>query len=117
MALTLVCGSRFFVDYRFVCRELTRHDVTAVVHGDCVGVDRLAGRYAREHGHPEIRVPANWDIYGSSAGPERNQWMLDFTKVDRVIAFLGGSGTRNMMRLARLAGVPVIRIKKDVSCG
>jgi UDP-N-acetylmuramoylalanine-D-glutamate ligase len=53
--------------------------------------------------------PAKWDLHGKSAGPIRNQQMLD-TGVDLVIAFPGGKGTAHMVSIAKKAGVKVVEI-------
>jgi acyl-CoA synthetase (NDP forming) len=60
--------------------------------------------------HHVTSFPANWKKHGKSAGPIRNQLMLDVGKPDLVIAFPGGSGTADMIRRARKAGVPVKEI-------
>jgi hypothetical protein len=56
---------------------------------------------------PVEEYKADWDTYGKSAGPIRNQKMLD-TGIDYVIAFPGGRGTEHMKKIARKAGVTVI---------
>lgn len=50
-------------------------------------------------------------LEGKAAGPIRNQRMLDDGKPDRVLAFPGGRGTANMVKLAKAAGVPVHEIR------
>lgn len=45
-----------------------------------------------------------------SAGPKRNQRMLDKGKPDLVLAFPGGDGTADMVRKAKSAGVPIIEV-------
>lgn len=112
--IALVCGGRDYSDgltlYRFLDKNKER--ITAIVHGDALGADRLAGSWAKARGVPEIRVPAQWDFYDKKAGPIRNKWMLDFCKPEVVIAFPGGSGTKGMVKLAKAAGIRVIEIEK-----
>ena len=108
--ISLVCGGRDFKDKDCVFSVLDGLSIDAVVHGGADGADRLAGEWAISRKVPEIIVPAQWKGYGKSAGPIRNQWMLDFTKVDTVIAFPGGRGTANMVNLAREAELMVIVI-------
>lgn len=48
--------------------------------------------------------------YGKSAGPIRNQTMLDDGKPDLVLAFPGGRGTADMVAKAEKHGIPVRRI-------
>jgi hypothetical protein len=48
---------------------------------------------------------ADWEKLGRSAGPIRNQAMLDEGRPDLVVAFPGHHGTADMVRRARAAGV------------
>jgi hypothetical protein len=79
-----------------------------VVHGDYRGADTLAKEWARSRGIPEVGYPADWRM-GPSAGPARNQRMLDAERPDGVVALPGGGGTADMVRRARAAGLPVWR--------
>lgn len=54
--------------------------------------------------------PADWKTYGKAAGPIRNAQMLEEGKPDLVVAFLGGSGTKDMVDKATKAGVKVIKV-------
>jgi hypothetical protein len=58
-----------------------------------------------------VSVPAEWDKYGRSAGPIRNQKMLDMGP-DLVLAyaydFSQVKGTAHMMRIAEAARIPVV---------
>jgi hypothetical protein len=59
-----------------------------------------------------VRVyEADWATHGKRAGPIRNIKMLDEEKPRVVIAFPGGAGTANMMKIGREAGVPVVEVK------
>lgn len=133
MKILLVCGGRRFgverhrnngaltlkaqrervflhqtLDHLYVERGFTH-----LMHGDADGADSVAGAWARGHGVPEVRVPANWDFYGTSAGFRRNIAMAEMlTKrskdSDFVVAFPGGRGTADMIIRARRAGLEVI---------
>jgi hypothetical protein len=81
-----------------------------IIHGAAMGADRWADVWAARVNVPVKRFRANWDRYGKSAGPRRNQKMLDEGKPDLVIAFPGGSGTADMVDRARTAGIPVTEI-------
>lgn len=114
----LVCGGRDFADMDLLCRTLDSmaarpSGVPAVVHGDQRGADRMAGEWARVRGRPEVRVPANWDWLGRRGGALRNTWMLDFCRVDHVVAFPGGAGTADMVAKARRRGIKVIEVGGD----
>jgi hypothetical protein len=118
----LVCGGRDFNDYRLIWRTLDKLfdeiKFSVLIHGAARGADWHAGFWARGVSSigregPTVHVtsfPANWKKHGKSAGPIRNQLMLDVGKPDLVIAFPGGSGTADMIRRARKAGVPVKEI-------
>ena len=83
----------------------------AIVQGGASGADYCAYLWAQARGFPCGSFPADWQTYGSRAGPLRNQQMLDEAKPTWVIAFPGGRGTRNMCFLAeRAPGVAVYRI-------
>lgn len=111
----LVCGGRDFADREKLDRVLrlvdrTKGPIKTLIHGAAPGADSLAAKWADDTGLVEfgevLAFPANWRD-GKRAGPIRNQQMLDEGKPDMVIAFPGGTGTANMIKLARAAGVPV----------
>jgi hypothetical protein len=77
-----------------------------VVHGGARGADALVDEIARNWGWtPEVH-PADWDLYGRSAGHRRNAEMVALG-ADVCLAFPLGvsSGTRGCMRLAASAGI------------
>jgi cysteine synthase len=84
---------------------------TCVIHGAASGADTLADEWAKGKGIYVSAYPANWKLYGKSAGPIRNQQMMDTEHPDLVVAFSGGRGTAHMSRIARKAGVTVLEIK------
>lgn len=80
-----------------------------VVHGACpTGADSLADFLAERMGLPVERHPADWDTHGKSAGPIRNQQMVDLG-ADVCLAFPlpDSRGTRHCMAAAERAGIPV----------
>lgn len=86
-----------------------------IIHGAAKGADRHAAVWARDWGVDQLPFPAEWYRDGKldrSAGPRRNQRMLDEGKPDLVIAFPGGTGTADMVRRARAAGIRVMEIGK-----
>jgi len=113
----LVCGTRHLdaenIDALWTIRErlneLPRNAV--VIHGDARGVDRYAADHQFRRGGTAEAFPADWATFGKRAGPLRNQRMLDEGRPDLVLAFHTdpglGLGTRDMVRRARAAGVPV----------
>lgn len=114
MKRILICGGRDYDDYeRF--REILHTYWRAygdfeIISGGARGADSMAERYAAEYKHEIDVFPADWDTHGRKAGPLRNQQMLDEGKPDLVIAFSGGTGTADMVRRAKKAGVLVDEI-------
>lgn len=109
-ARVLVTGSRHFNNRVVIRRELSEFPSgTTVIHGGASGADELADQIAKELGFDVVAVPADWKTYGKSAGPRRNQKMLDEHGPTLVLAFpLSDSrGTWDMVRRARAAGVEV----------
>ena len=87
-----------------------------VIHGDCLtGADHWAALWCRREGIEERRFPPQWDLHGRSAGPRRNQRMLDEGQPDLVLAFPGGRGTVDTVRRAGTAGVLVAHLDSQVS--
>lgn len=129
--IVLVTGGRDYKDIKEVFHVLdTLHaerKFSLIVHGDAGryklyarrpiaidGVDALAGRWADERGIDQIKFPANWNGHGDAAGMRRNKQMLEFARPDLCVAFSGGRGTANMMRIAREAGVELIDVEDMV---
>jgi hypothetical protein len=110
----LVCGGRDFDNYVHLARVLDAlhgvKPVARVIHGGARGVDAMAGRWARARGIPCDVYPAEWDKFGKSAGMRRNADMLRNGQPDMVAAFPGGKGTRNMVELARKAGLAIMTV-------
>ena len=107
----LVCGGRDFDDIRLVEKTLDAIEVAEIIEGGRKGADRLAREWAEARGIPVRTFKADWRRYGRGAGPKRNEQMLDEGKPDLVVAFPGGKGTENMIRLAQAAGVRVRAVK------
>jgi predicted polyphosphate/ATP-dependent NAD kinase len=83
-----------------------------LVHGGARGADSLSGLWATTRQVSDVRVyEADWKTHGKRAGPIRNIKMLDEEKPHVVIAFPGGAGTANMIKLAKDKGIPVLHVK------
>lgn len=111
----LVCGGRNFRNSEMLGAWLggvcNRHRISAIIQGGASGADELARLYAEWRSIPVETYEADWKLHGRAAGPIRNQRMLDQGKPDLVIAFPGGSGTADMVRKARAAGIELIEVK------
>jgi hypothetical protein len=111
MIKMIVAGSRAFVDYGFLKKQLDEFlsclsdsDVT-IISGMAKGADILAVRYAEEHHLPIIKMPADWIKHGRSAGYNRN---LEMAKIaTHLVAFWNGKsrGTKHMIDIAVLKGL------------
>lgn len=86
-----------------------------IVHGGCPsGADQAVDRWARRREDDGVVVevyPAQWAKFSRSAGPIRNQEMVD-RGADLCIGFVRGSslGTRNCLALARNAKIPTFTV-------
>lgn len=85
-----------------------------IISGMASGADTAAIDWAVCNWCKTHEYPANWNLYGKSAGYIRNKQMLDEGKPDLVIAFPGGKGTKMMVDIARKAGVQVMEINYDI---
>ncbi len=111
----LVCGGREYCDWRNVDRTLkfftSNLDNPVIIQGGAKGADFLAKAWAIYNEIDWQEYPANWTKHGKAAGPIRNQQMLDEGKPDLVIAFPGDTGTADMVKRAKEAGVRVVEIQ------
>ena len=110
-----MCGGRDYDDYNTVSNTLghlhKRGPVSLLIHGGARGADSLAGEWAEESGVPVKVYEADWKRLGKAAGFIRNATMLKHGKPDMVIAFPGGPGTDNMVKLAdKQKGVTALRV-------
>lgn len=108
----LVCGGRDSGDFEIpvFIETLNKLKPSVIISGKARGFDMLAENYANVYGVEFEGYPADWEKYGKKAGYLRNKQMLDEGKPDLVIAFPGGKGTANMVKLAKEAGVEVREI-------
>jgi hypothetical protein len=108
----LVCGGRDYTDKRAVDMLLSaalRSGPIEIIQGGAKGADRLAHDWALDNGVPCTTYAADWEGYGRAAGAIRNRQMLTEGRPSMVLAFPGGRGTANMVKLAQMAGVLVVK--------
>jgi len=107
----IIAGGRNFNDYnklRESCDNiLVNQKDVEIVSGTAAGADTLGERYAQEKGYEVKKFPAQWDLYGKSAGYKRNQQMAEYA--DGLIAFWDGKskGTKHMIDIANKMGLKV----------
>jgi hypothetical protein len=112
----IVCGGRRYcnsADRRVLVRS--RLDAIlpdAIIVGDdgrdySHGVDTTAYYWAIEAAVDVACCRALWKKRGNSAGPRRNSFMLTLN-ADTLIHFPGGTGTADMIRQAKAAGLRIV---------
>lgn len=112
----LVCGGRDFADEKLLNYTLDKIHVdrmiTKVIEGGARGADTLARLWvSRTPGIDIQTVKAQWEKFGKAAGAIRNREMLYGCNPQLVVAFPGGRGTADMVRIARAAGVEVLEVE------
>jgi N-glycosidase YbiA len=112
----VIAGSRDYTngnqfdDYGFlaekvslVCSAITVPII--VLNGTARGADRMGERWGKEHGHQVEPWPADWVLYGNSAGMLRNRRMLE-TATHACFFWNGRSnGTKHAIAVAAELGV------------
>lgn len=120
--IVLVSGSRKWTDFASLGETLTEQNPLVILHGACpTGADQFAARWASNRGIQVVGAPAPWKI-GRRAGPQRNAFLLELTAalanhwfeeveggeehvsptpVLVAAPLPGGSGTQDMLRIAR----------------
>lgn len=99
------------------------YPIISLREGGASGVDRICGEWAELRGIEHESCPADWSnisvpgavvkygkqgAYNARAGHDRNQSMLDaFPLPTYGISFPGGSGTADMTKRMKDAGIPV----------
>ena len=127
----LICGSRKYKGYEFVRNTLDRimeergccgkhgpidsRIPITVIHGGAQGVDWLADQWAVVNWLHIEEYKAKWDVHGLTAGPIRNQQMIDMGKPDLVVAFPGGRGTKDLVQRAKSKGIEVIEVADETT--
>ncbi len=105
----LICGSRNWVDRETMENVFKHIDDSIIIEGQCKGADLMAAELAEGKNLCIERYPANWEKYGRSAGPIRNQQMIKIGKPDIVLVFhealASSRGTKNMMKYAKEVGI------------
>ena len=107
----IIAGSRSFNNYDLLAKVMDKVtanlDAVTIVSGAARGADTLGERWANEHNHTIISMPADWERFGKSAGYRRNEEMA--TIADGLVAFWDGQsrGTKHMIDIMKAANKPV----------
>lgn len=113
----LVTGGHDFDDKEYLFAKLDGlHEgdlIGLVIHGAAPGTDSLANAWALKNNILVAPYPANWDEYGKAAESIRNKQMIDLGRPNGLVAFPGGSGTTNVVALAKNADIPVLDLRDD----
>lgn len=110
MLKIVVTGGRFYKNRSKVWFLLDILKPDLVIHGHCPrGADYFADEWCVERKVEFKRYPADWSK-GRSAGPKRNQMMLDEHSDAIVLAFPGGSGTASTVSHAMLKRMTVLNV-------
>lgn len=105
----VVCGGRRYQDALFVRQTL--RSLRPLFIATCeypTGVDQLAKLYAMENGINYAGFPKPWKE-GAYARVPRARVMLELVRPDLVVAFPGGPGTDQTVKLAMELGIEVNR--------
>ncbi len=116
----LVTGSRYWtchvVARQVIARLKARYGEVDIVQGAAAGVDHAFAEAAYEAGCGVASFPADWFKHGKAAGPKRNAEMVA-AGADLCIAvhrdLSGSKGTRDCVRQALAAGIPVWLIDSE----
>lgn len=117
-----VTGGRFYTDKQRVFAKLDEiyeklpedEELHVIEGGYRDGADSFARQWAKRRiaqgwRVKHTRVDPLWYQYGRAAGPKRNQEIIDDYQPDVLLSFPGHKGTRDMMRRAEKAGIPIIK--------
>lgn len=113
----IIAGSRTFDRYGILENAIFESgfkDITSIVSGGAKGADYYGELYAKNNDIPVIIYKADWDKYGPSAGPKRNELMAH--NADALIALWDGKskGTKHMIDYAAKCGLKIY-VKKFFS--
>lgn len=101
---TIIAGGRNFNDSFLLTRSIDDFMnelgwIKEIVCGMCKGADLMGRKWAIDNEITVKEFPANWDLYGKSAGYKRNEQMALYA--DAAIIFWDGEskGTKHMIDL------------------
>ena len=100
--------AKLYID--FCLSNIRKENNIVIVSGCASGADAIGERYAEENKFKVEKYPADWEKYGKSAGPRRNEQMAKIS--DYIICFWDGKSkrTNSMIGYAKKYGKP-LRVK------
>lgn len=108
----MVCGSRTITDRKWVFEQIDTcvkennfTDIT-IIEGEAKGVDKLAEAWASRHSIPIEKYPANWELYGKSAGYRRNVDMVNACDFCLILWDNESKGTKHDIDLCKKSNKP-----------
>lgn len=115
-AFVWVAGGRNYFNGKRIHEILSlysvKHGIRRIVTGAQRGADLLAEEWARKSEIAYVGLPAEWTEHDKAAGPIRNERIATEEQPDLLIAFPGGPGTVNAIKVARSHGIRVIEIDR-----
>lgn len=103
----IIAGTRYkdkvnkipFDDFKLIVEAVERSgfEITEVVCGMAIGVDKLGEQWAIANNIPVKEMPANWNAHGKAAGPIRNRQMAEYADAAVVVWDGVSAGSRNMI--------------------
>lgn len=103
----VIAGTRYkdkknkiaFDNFKLVVEAVQRSgfEVTEVVCGMAIGVDKLGEQWAIANSIPVKEMPANWNAHGKAAGPIRNRQMAEYADAAVIVWDGESNGSRNMI--------------------
>ena len=103
----IIAGGRDFNNYSIARSTIDRFsNIDEIVSGDARGADTQGVIYGTQYNIKVVHFPAQWDLYGKSAGFIRNAEMGEYA--DALIAFWNGKskGTAHMIQTMKRNGKP-----------
>lgn len=98
---TIIAGSRTLgEDALYAALAECPWEITEVVSGGANGIDTCGELWATSNRIPWKRFPANWAVYGKSAGPVRNTQMADYAQALLAVWDGKSRGTNHMISIA-----------------
>lgn len=106
----IIAGSRkiqeeYYLDLLRAIKN-SNFDITEVVSGCAIGVDRMGERYASSKSIPVKYMPADWHQYGNAAGPIRNKQMSEYADAAIILWDGNSAGSKNMLACMKKINKP-----------